>query len=36
VELNEDLVEEYLVEDGELFAPTPEWNESNSWDRQWS
>lgn len=30
VDLNEDLVEEYLVEDGELFAPTPEWNESNS------
>lgn len=36
VELNDDVVEEHLVEDAELFAPTPEWNERQSWDRTWS
>jgi L-alanine-DL-glutamate epimerase-like enolase superfamily enzyme len=36
VELNEEVVREFLVEGEELFAPTPEWNEIRSWDRMWS
>ena len=36
VELNEELVEKYLVEGEELFAPTPEWDETRSNDRLWS
>ncbi|MFW5832378.1 MAG: mandelate racemase/muconate lactonizing enzyme family protein [Prolixibacteraceae bacterium] len=36
VELNEEVVKEHLKEGEELFAPTEEWNERNSWDRQWS
>ena len=36
VELNEDVVKEHLKEGEEFFAPTEEWNERNSWDRQWS
>ncbi|MDR8394123.1 mandelate racemase/muconate lactonizing enzyme family protein [Aliifodinibius sp. S!AR15-10] len=36
VELNEDVVEKYLIEGEELFAPTPEWDEMRSWDRLWS
>ncbi|MFH5831264.1 mandelate racemase/muconate lactonizing enzyme family protein [Halalkalibaculum sp. DA3122] len=36
VELNEEVVEKYLIEGEELFAPTPEWDEVRSWDRLWS
>ncbi|MEN8227548.1 MAG: mandelate racemase/muconate lactonizing enzyme family protein [Bacteroidota bacterium] len=36
VELNEEVVMEHLQRDEELFAPTEEWNEQRSWDRQWS
>jgi len=36
VELNEEAVKEHLHQDEELFAPTEEWNERRSWDRQWS
>jgi L-alanine-DL-glutamate epimerase-like enolase superfamily enzyme len=36
VELNEEVVREFLVEGEELFAPTPQWNEIRSWDRLWS
>ena len=36
VELNEEVVKEFLVEGEKLFAPTPEWNEIRSWDRLWS
>ncbi|MEQ9442650.1 MAG: mandelate racemase/muconate lactonizing enzyme family protein [Cyclobacteriaceae bacterium] len=36
VELNEELVKEFLVEGEELFAPTPEWDEIRAWDRLWS
>ncbi len=36
VELNEEVVRERMDEDAGYFEPTPEWNDSNSWDRQWS
>ena len=36
VELNEDVVKEFLVKGEKLFAPTPEWNKIRSWDRLWS
>ncbi len=36
VELNEEVVKEFLIEGEKLFAPTPEWNEIRSWDRLWS
>jgi len=36
VELNEEAVREHLQKGEELFAPTEEWNERRSWDRQWS
>jgi L-alanine-DL-glutamate epimerase-like enolase superfamily enzyme len=36
VELNEEVVREHLYQGEELFAPTEEWNERRSWDRQWS
>ena len=36
VELNEDVVKEFLVKGEKLFAPTPEWNEVRAWDRLWS
>ncbi|MGD1890788.1 MAG: mandelate racemase/muconate lactonizing enzyme family protein [Cyclobacteriaceae bacterium] len=36
VELNEEVVEEFLVEGEKLFAPTEEWNEIRAWDRLWS
>jgi len=36
VDLNEDVVKEFLIEDEKLFAPTPEWNEIRAWDRLWS
>ena len=36
VELNDEVVREFLVEGEELFAPTPEWDEIRAWDRLWS
>lgn len=36
VELNEDVVKEFLVEGEKLFAPTPEWDKIRAWDRLWS
>jgi L-alanine-DL-glutamate epimerase-like enolase superfamily enzyme len=36
LELNEEAVKEHLHKDEELFAPTEEWNQRTSWDRQWS
>ncbi len=36
VELNDEVVEKYLVEGEKLFAPTPEWDEIRAWDRLWS
>lgn len=36
VELNEEVVKEFLIEGEELFAPTPEWDEIRSNDRLWS
>jgi len=36
LELNEEAVKEHLGKGEELFAPTDEWNERQSWDRQWS
>ncbi len=36
VELDEDVVKEFLVEGEKLFAPTTEWNEIRANDRLWS
>jgi L-alanine-DL-glutamate epimerase-like enolase superfamily enzyme len=36
VELNEEVVKEHLQKGEELFAPTEEWDQRRSWDRQWS
>jgi L-alanine-DL-glutamate epimerase-like enolase superfamily enzyme len=36
VELNEEVVKEFLIEGEKLFAPTPEWDKIRSWDRLWS
>ncbi len=36
VELNEEVVKEFLVKGEQLFAPTPEWNEIRANDRMWS
>jgi hypothetical protein len=36
VELNEEVVKEFLIEGEKMFAPTPEWNEIRAWDRLWS
>ena len=36
VELNEEVIKEFLVKGEKLFAPTPEWNEIRAWDRLWS
>ncbi|MBR9998459.1 MAG: mandelate racemase/muconate lactonizing enzyme family protein, partial [Cyclobacteriaceae bacterium] len=36
VELNEEVVKEFLIDGEKLFAPTPEWNEIRAWDRLWS
>ncbi len=36
LELNEEAVREHLQRNEELFAPTEEWNERRSWDREWS
>ncbi len=36
VDLNEEVIKEHLREGEEYFAPTPKWNEDQSWDRTWS
>jgi len=36
VELNDEAVREHLRPGTEFFAPTPEWDETRSWDRIWS
>ncbi len=36
VELNEKVVKEHLLPKSTYFAPTDDWNESQSWDRTWS
>ncbi len=36
VELNEEVVKEYLIKGEKLFAPTPEWDKIRAWDRLWS
>jgi L-alanine-DL-glutamate epimerase-like enolase superfamily enzyme len=36
VELNEDVVKEFIIEGEKMFAPTPEWNEIRANDRLWS
>lgn len=36
VELNEDVVKEFIIKGQQMFAPTPEWNEIRAWDRLWS
>jgi L-alanine-DL-glutamate epimerase-like enolase superfamily enzyme len=36
VELNEEVVEKYLIEGEKMFAPTPEWDKIRAWDRLWS
>jgi len=36
VDLNEEMVKEHLLEGEPYFAPTPEWDKDQSWDRTWS
>ena len=36
VELNEEVAKQHLKKDSTYFIPTPEWNNSESWDRDWS
>ena len=36
VELNEEVVKEFIIKGQQMFAPTPEWNEMRAWDRLWS
>ncbi len=36
IELNESVVKEQLREGEKYFAPTPEWDKDQSWDRTWS
>lgn len=36
VELNEEVVKEFLIKGEKFFAPTPEWDEIRAWDRLWS
>jgi L-alanine-DL-glutamate epimerase-like enolase superfamily enzyme len=36
VELNEKVAKEHLLPKSTYFAPTDDWNESQSWDRTWS
>jgi L-alanine-DL-glutamate epimerase-like enolase superfamily enzyme len=36
VDLNEEVIKEHLREGEKYFAPTPEWDEDQSWDRTWS
>lgn len=36
VDLNETVIKEHLREGEQYFAPTPEWDKDQSWDRTWS
>ncbi len=36
VDLNEKVIREHLKKGEKYFAPTPEWNRDQSWDRTWS
>ena len=36
VDLNAEVIKEHLREGEKYFAPTPEWDEDQSWDRTWS
>ena len=36
VELNEDVVKEFIIKGEKMFAPTPEWDKIRSNDRLWS
>jgi len=36
VDLNEEVIKEHLREGEKYFAPTPEWDADQSWDRTWS
>lgn len=36
VDLNEEVIKQHLREGEKYFAPTPEWDEDQSWDRTWS
>jgi L-alanine-DL-glutamate epimerase-like enolase superfamily enzyme len=36
VTLNEEVMKQHLLEPGQYFNPTPEWDHERSWDRLWS
>ena len=36
VDLNEEVIKDHLREGEKYFAPTPEWDKDQSWDRTWS
>ncbi|MDZ7721813.1 MAG: mandelate racemase/muconate lactonizing enzyme family protein [candidate division KSB1 bacterium] len=36
IELNEKAIKKHLKGDDQYFAPTPEWDDEESWDRLWS
>lgn len=36
VDLNEKVIKEHMREGEKYFAPTPEWDKDQSWDRTWS
>ena len=36
IDLNEKVIKEHLREGEKYFAPTPEWDKDQSWDRTWS
>ncbi|MCK5702429.1 MAG: mandelate racemase/muconate lactonizing enzyme family protein [Cyclobacteriaceae bacterium] len=36
VDLNDEVIKEHLREGEKYFAPTPEWDKDQSWDRTWS
>ena len=36
VDLNEVVIKEHLLEGEKYFAPSPEWDKDQSWDRTWS
>jgi L-alanine-DL-glutamate epimerase-like enolase superfamily enzyme len=36
VDLNEEVIKQHMREGEKYFAPTPEWDKDQSWDRTWS
>jgi L-alanine-DL-glutamate epimerase-like enolase superfamily enzyme len=36
IDLNEEAVKKQLREGEQYFAPTPQWDKEQSWDRTWS